>query len=381
MRLPLLGTLATGYMRANRKTQAVKTMREALDLADSSLDREMLARLYQQAAYVHHGQHPDRARTYAEQAVALALSQNLYEVASRAYSVLYSLAYEDDDPQACLAILRELEQCARKGASTQARLFALIGSYEIEVERGDTTAIGRLDPAIRESRAIFPQAYAQALLPAEALRASWIGDFREAYDLLATGERLGSADRRALRSAEIALYAAAAGLHDEADAALRDAAQQIERRASARGASRARSCFWRWPELVRGRAGAAHQRLSVIERALPQNARHLRAFANAVRALYREHLAQGENGELDAAIERLEHEHFGGLARMLRALPVAETAEGGYASLTPAEREILTMLAKGASTKDVAERAGRSPHTVDTHIRSICREAALQRPA
>jgi DNA-binding CsgD family transcriptional regulator len=34
----------------------------------------------------------------------------------------------------------------------------------------------------------------------------------------------------------------------------------------------------------------------------------------------------------------------------------------------------LQLLAKGASTKDVAARTGRSPQTVDTHIRSICRK-------
>jgi DNA-binding CsgD family transcriptional regulator len=59
---------------------------------------------------------------------------------------------------------------------------------------------------------------------------------------------------------------------------------------------------------------------------------------------------------------------------MLVALPVARAEDAGYAQLTPSEREILQLLAKGASTKDVAAKTGRSPQTVDTHIHSICRK-------
>src|ERR1035437_752068 len=77
---------------------------------------------------------------------------------------------------------------------------------------------------------------------------------------------------------------------------------------------------------------------------------------------------------LTAALERLRAEHFGGLVRMLVALPVARAEDAGYAQLTPSEREILQLLAKGASTKDVAAKTGRSPQTVDTHIHSICRK-------
>ena len=102
--------------------------------------------------------------------------------------------------------------------------------------------------------------------------------------------------------------------------------------------------------------------------------RRLRAFANAVRALERVQLGQADPAALTAALERLRAEHFGGIARLLAALPIARVHDAGYAQLTPSEREILQLLAKGASTKDVASKTGRSPQTVDTHIRSICRK-------
>lgn len=39
--------------------------------------------------------------------------------------------------------------------------------------------------------------------------------------------------------------------------------------------------------------------------------------------------------------------------------------------LTPREREVLSLLAVGASGRDIAERLGISPNTVRTHIRSV----------
>jgi len=59
---------------------------------------------------------------------------------------------------------------------------------------------------------------------------------------------------------------------------------------------------------------------------------------------------------------------------MLEALPTTGARADGYSSLTPAERDILQLLAGGASSKEVGAKTGRSPQTVDTHIRSICRK-------
>ncbi|MBV8282282.1 MAG: helix-turn-helix transcriptional regulator [Candidatus Eremiobacteraeota bacterium] len=42
--------------------------------------------------------------------------------------------------------------------------------------------------------------------------------------------------------------------------------------------------------------------------------------------------------------------------------------------LTAAERAILQLLARAASTKAIAAQTRRSPRTVDTHIRSMCQK-------
>lgn len=374
-RAPMLATLATGYSRAGRGQDALGAADAALKLIDSSVSDESRARIYQQAAYVErYSGSLEKARSYSETAVDLALANNLFELAARAYSVLYTIVHDtSDDPIASLQILDRLSECARKGASTQAQMFALVAAYEIEVERGDDASLERLDEQLREMQTMLPRLRTTTVIAMDALRATWTRDFVAAYALLAgTASDLSTSEQRLLRLADIALYGTAAGAPD-ADALLQQAAQALEgAQAANRHVIRAR-LIMALAHLLRGHDAAAHRLLSEAERSLPGGASRLRAFAQAVRALYRMHLGQAEEQGLTAALERLRSEHFGGIARLLAALPLT-AAQTGYAALTPAEREVLQLLAKGASTKDVAAKTGRSPHTVDTHIRSICRK-------
>ena len=375
LRAPILGTLATGYVRAERMSDALVAIEQALSFQESLSD-DLRARLYQQAAYVHqYGPSRERARSFATLAVELATARGLFEVAARAYSVLNTVAHgEDDDPIAALAILDKLQECARKGASRQVLIYGIVASYAIEVERGDDAAIERLDRELLEDGAA-PVARGQALLPAHALRAAWDGDFRRAFELLAgTAERQAFDERRALRAAETALYAFAAGLYEEGEESLRDAASTVERCSRSTPRVVRAQLTLALTELVRGRSASAHRHLADAERSMTPAMHRLRAFAGAVRATERVQLQQADPASITAALERLRAEHFGGMARLMAALPLARADEPGYTQLTPSEREILQVLAKGASTKDVAAKTGRSPQTVDTHIRSICRK-------
>ncbi|MHB1796782.1 MAG: LuxR C-terminal-related transcriptional regulator [Vulcanimicrobiaceae bacterium] len=375
-RVPLLGTLATAYARAERGGDAVATIERALALLDPAMNPEMLARLYQQAAFVFHGgPATDRTRSYATTAIELALAHDLYEVAARAYSALFTVVYnEEDDPIASLAILDKLEESAKKGASDQARLFALIAAYEIEADRGDEPALARLDRALHENQSALPRARGEALLPATALRAAWEGNFEQAATLLRdTLPGPGAQDRLALRAAEIALYSFAAGDRERGAAAFEAAVDALEHSPPKSRRTIRAQCFLALAELVRGHAAGAHHRLQNAERGLRPQMTRQRALVHAVRAWQRVALG-GDPATLASALERLRAEHFGGIARLLAALPVESANRHAFGALTGAEREILQMLAQGASTKDVAGATGRSRHTVDTHVRSLCRK-------
>src|ERR1700681_1792933 len=178
LRVPMLGTLATAYVRAGRVDDALVTIRGALDRLDP-LGDDVRARLYQQAAFVYQfAPTHERVHTYASLAVELATAHGLYEVAARAYSVLYTVVHDEDDaPIGTLAMLDKLEESARKGASRQARVFGLIASYAVEVERGDDVAMERIEREL-DDRVVPAIARAQGLLPARAMRYAWEGDFR-----------------------------------------------------------------------------------------------------------------------------------------------------------------------------------------------------------
>ncbi len=376
LRVPILGTYATALARAGLIDEAVTTIETAVDALDATVSDAARARFYQQAAFVHQLL-PNRGNAwrYALHAIESALPQQRYDVAARAYSVLYRIVYDDeDDPIESLALLDKLIDCARKGGSVQTRMYGVFAALDIEVDRGDDDAIARLDAEIERNAASWPGASETTLLAARALRAAWEGDFERAYALLAPSEtRVEGNERRALRAAEVALYALAAGRVEEGAAAAERAGEMLA--ASATPRRRARTLVMlALGAMVRGHLPAAHRFLHEVEHTAGLS-RRMRALAQAVRLYYRRALEQVDDAELSGVLERLRAVHFGGIARLLARLPFgAQTESGAFAQLTAAERDILAALAKGASSKDIAHKTGRSAQTVDTHIRSICRK-------
>lgn len=380
VRVPIMGTLATAYARSGRLDDALATIERALASVDGSIDEDRRARFYQQAAFVHQVA-PGRGQawTYANVAIELALKRGLYDVAARAYSVQYAIVYDDrDDPIEALRLLDRLIECAKKSANRQTLAFGLICQFDIEVDRADDPAIERLASELRGVHELLPDLEAGTYVPALALISTWNGDFEAAYRILSESAPPSppSADWRAARYAQLALFAFSAGRADDGEVALHHSHESLEAcKDGARRVTFARVML-ALAELVRGRHGTAHRLLSEAERSLHPSQRRMRAVVGAVRTLYRVVLQQEEAPSLAAALERLRAEHLGGLARLIEQLAIARPAHehGGYGLLTAAEREILALLARGTSTKDIAGRTGRSPHTVDTHIRSICRK-------
>ena len=379
LRVPLLGTLATAYARAGRDAEATAAIDMALEILDPVAGDDVRARLYHQAAFVYNQETDrERARRYATLSVELALARNLYDVAVRAYSVLYTIAYDADDPIACLTILDRLLDCAGKGGSTQGRLYGLISSYGIEIERGDEAALERIEALLAEIPGMLPETRSEVLLPGLALRAAWRREFGRAYELLSQSLDHQSYERRAERYSEIALYACAAGLREEAQASIDDAVAALEAwNRPTRRALRARLMLT-FVELTRGRAASAHRHLKQVKSDITPAMSRLGALWQAANAFYRSALGQADRAQLAGALERLRSEQFGGIARLLEAIPFPESDSGGYGALTATEREVLQLLAAGGSTRDIAERTARSPRTVDTHIRSICKKLSCR---
>jgi len=61
------------------------------------------------------------------------------------------------------------------------------------------------------------------------------------------------------------------------------------------------------------------------------------------------------------------------VVKRLMQMPAKATRiiDGGYGSLTPREQEIMRLLAEGLSVREIAEKCGISPKTVENHRASI----------
>jgi tetratricopeptide (TPR) repeat protein len=224
----LQATLATAYAIVNRTEDA----RRWVWCARATLESQPLAAM-EQARTIHQiafvalrcGEFLE-SKQFATQAVDLALREENYDLAARAYSVLYELAYsiECDNAEARKYVDLVARNTAKSG-DAKARVWALCAALAIEAERGDTAAMRKLEYALDEVQLVqYPDLGSDVLLPVTALRSAWSGNFTRAYQLLAeSAEAQPTADTRAKRFSEVALYAAAGGMNEEARAAIESA--------------------------------------------------------------------------------------------------------------------------------------------------------------
>jgi hypothetical protein len=162
----------------------------------------------------------------------------------------------------------------------------------------------------------------QALLPAQALNVAAAGDFEEAYRLLSpTADRQISDDRRALRFAEIALYAAAAGHISEARAAIAqvlarfDALEPNMRRTLRTNAILAVALY-----LV-GRRADARERLREVATAQQHASLRIRMLTQTLEVLFARWDGAENFARLLEALQVLRASDFGGIAAVLAAMP------------------------------------------------------------
>jgi len=374
---PLWGLLGAAYVGAHRTDDARRAARIALSRLHTVEAAALRCRILHQAAYVALD---DRdyvsAKDLAERAVAEAEASFVYDVAGRARSVLYVLAIDvDDDAAAARRHLERLEEIARKAGNDPLVVYALLALYELETIAGNVAALERLDAELRERDLFLDQLASETLLPAQALRASWDGRFEHAYQLLAPGaEKQFDHDRRAQRWAEAAVYAAAAAMRSESVAAMkasREALRQVD--AADRWALRT-NAYLAIAMTLLAHGGRARSAIADLRRAARRAGPRFSAMVEAVRALYARWQTDPEGDALADAIERLDEVELGGFGRFLAALPLPSTERSRLALLTDVEKRILRLVGTGSTTKEIAADLDRSAHTVDVHIRSICRK-------
>lgn len=316
--------LAIGYVVTGNFDDARATMMRALRLIPLADNRALQAKIYQHAAWVSlFTGDVGAAKQYGTQAASVAVASGLYDVAARAYSVLHNVAYDlEDDTQTALDVLNKIWDCSLKCGSQKVRLFALLGTFDIAADIGDIKTLLRVERTLETYEVDYADPMINdSLLPGQALRLAASGDFVEAFRLLSpTAERQGDIDRRTLRFAEIAMYAAAAGFPENAAAAVAEALNGLESLPTNLCRSVRIRALAAIALYMLGRT--AESKVCLRGAFLGQAAsRRMHALVSAVDVLFAHWSGTCDHTAVLGALEELRQANFGGIASVLAALP------------------------------------------------------------
>lgn len=322
LRAGVISLLAQTLILAGREAEAAAAIERALPLVEGHPDDALRARVYTRAAYVAlYRNDATEARRYATLGAEIAERTASFGIATGAYSVLYVLAFDAEEPLAALDHLERLFDNGLKSGNLQFQFYYLANVFEIAAEMYDLERLARIDAALASFDLEYDDADSkEALLPGEALRASWAGEFEHAFRLLhPTAAHQATPDRVALRWAEVAFYAAAAlRPADASDAIERATVALADADAPSRCArSRILLCI---ASALLGQSTQSAAFLADLERqALPARLRALVPLATALAA----RVAGAKNHEAMArALDETRAHEFAGFARTIEALPL-----------------------------------------------------------
>jgi ATP/maltotriose-dependent transcriptional regulator MalT len=322
----LRSSLAGAYVIAGRFDDARRVIATAVALLDVSSSRQLEAKIQQVAAWVAlFTGDVAAARARATHAVSIALECNLYEIAARAYAILYNISYDvEDNAETTLEIIDHILDCGVKAGNGSLRLFALLGSIDIRSEAGDIEGIRSIEKILDELGIDYSDRWtSECLLPAQALSlVAGQGDFVQAYRILfPTGERQATADRRALRFSEVALYAAAGGLKVEAESALLEVRRRLlECDPRARRTHRTQLNRAVALQLL-GRIWEANAIMQDLGRSVDAMSDRLLALYDCVVAVFRHWDGADNYNDIYDALAQMQKLHLGGVASAIAALP------------------------------------------------------------
>ena len=217
----------------------------------------------------------------------------------------------------------------------------------------------------------------ESLLPAQAFRAAWNGRFEHAHSLLApSAEKQFDHDRRAMRWAEVAAYAAAAGLRPASAARSGRAGRRCATSMRPIATALRAQAFLAIAEILLAHEGRARSTIAALARGDAASRPSLlqRSSRRSERCFSRWTGCSDGPFSLPDALERLERVELGGIGRFIEALSLPTSPQARIALLSDLEIDILRHVAAGETSKEIAVELERSSQTVDVHVRTICRK-------
>lgn len=312
-----------------------------------------------------------QAEEIANEAVALATQLGLDHLASRVYSLLYSIAHEThQDTTRAEFYARAMGAAAENAGDRQMRVASLERLLEVATNRGDDDVIAQAEQELASAGQI--RLYRDSIGGRATRAVHEVGrrNFKQARRIMeGLDVRELSTAENGLRTALHCLCMAADGQRDEAAQILeKPFLIEVESDLYSRrylSVARGYRALANW---MLGRGTMARQALARDDVALTEGQR---IFMEVVASICGTKRSSASERVIHQLTEPLVALNFGGLARFLRALAVVSYLP---VLLTRAEVDLLRAWRSGDTISELADRIGKSPHTINTQMRAICRK-------
>jgi LuxR family maltose regulon positive regulatory protein len=311
------------------------------------------------------------AERVAGEAAALASELGLDTVAAMAYSVLYSIA-ENTNPDTNRAdfYAGAMRTAARNAGDVLVQVASLQRMLYNATVRGDDEAVAEIERELTGFRQVSLLRDTMQARIGKVIREIGNGRFVQAKRLLETmDERNLSNAEKSLRLALYAIACVANGDSNEAGAVLDIATigaaegDAINRRNAGLARMYRALAYW-----LLGRGTAARRTIAAEADGLTESDRAVAAAIDRVCALARQNVSLPL---VQQATEPLAALGLGGHIRFISSVAASTHVT---AHLTRAELAVLRSWRTGDTIHAVAERLGKSAHTVNSHMGAIYRK-------
>lgn len=326
----------------------------------------------------HHLGAADRAFEVLVQSRELAGELHLYGLASRTNAVLSNLSlHEQDDVVRQQAYAEAAADAATRAGDNFALQTALLQMLSAEMRLGNLNSSIEIEQRLATISTSETTKRYLALFRSERL--AWEGRFGEAHQLIASCWTKVAFDfDRMASGSEFALFLALDGQSQASGHLVRELLR-TEPATKQTGLGRIRSmaiarALCALAEAVNGRTAHADRILKTIELGGDSVVASTVGTVDAVIFRLR-HPSQGEVFQIVEGLKGLTTLGYVGLGHLLcaadRTLRSAQPRRLSHANVTPAELQILRLLAVGLVPKEIATRTGRSVHTIRAHIVNV----------
>jgi ATP/maltotriose-dependent transcriptional regulator MalT len=367
-RLVAAATLASASASAGEPLLA----RDAIGFCTGALDVgsvEVRALVNQRLAFAHfYLGEPGVAEGYATESAQLAHSIGLDAIASRAYAVLQAVAtvsYSDT------TLLRRYAELCLRSATAAGDRFAQVHAYQAQLMvaayQGDDEFYSQAERGLLDLGAERPAQNIVWLRFVKVLREVGRGNSALALAVIRAldTEKLSPAER-AFADALGALLLAPTQREEASAFLARPVLVAAEKDVESRRVLAHAQVFHALAQWLIGRGRAARRAPTPDFSAVtPRDAAFLTTIVTICSTSRQTMTAR----QLEQLTEPLLALQMDGLARFLRQILAPAAAS---TTLTRTELEVLRALRKGGTTADVADRLGRSSHTILSHLKSAC---------